>query len=43
MDGEPHVLGFGAHLDRQRRLGNEVAGVWPDDAAADETLGLFVP
>ena len=43
MDGEADVFGFGAHLDRQRRLGDEVAGVGPDDAAADQPLGLFVP
>ena len=36
VDGQADVLGVGAHLDRQRRLGDEVARVRPDDAAADE-------
>ena len=43
MNGEADVFGFRAHLDRQRRLGDEVAGVRPDDAAADQALGLLVP
>ena len=43
MNGEADVLGLGAHLDRQRRLRDEVAGVGSHDAAADETLGLLVP
>jgi hypothetical protein len=30
-----------AHLDRQRRLGDQVAGGRPDDAAADDaSVGL---
>ena len=31
------------HLDRQRRLGNEVAGVGADDAAADQAAARLVP
>src|SRR5271154_3175608 len=43
MYGEADVFGLGAHFDRQRRLRDKVAGVGPDDAAADQPLGLFVP
>src|SRR5208337_3328427 len=31
-----------AHLDRQRRLGDEVAGVGADDAAAEQAVGRLV-
>jgi hypothetical protein len=30
------------HLDRQRRLGDQVAGVWADNAAAEHPVGGFV-
>ena len=43
MDGEGDVLGLAAHLDRQRGFRNEVAGVRPDDAAADRPLRRLVP
>ena len=34
--------GVAAHLDRERRLGDQVAGVRADDAAADQPLGRLV-
>src|ERR1700722_15851455 len=34
MNGEADVLGLGAHLDRQRRLRDEVAGVGSPQAPA---------
>ena len=43
MDGEADVLGVAAHLDRQRRLGDQVAGVGADDAAADQPAARLVP
>ena len=43
MDGQADVLGVAAHLDRQRRLGDEVAGVGADDAAADQAAARLVP
>jgi hypothetical protein len=42
VDGEANILGVGAHLDRQRGLGNEVACVGPDNSAADDPVGIFV-
>src|SRR5271154_894048 len=43
MYGEADVFGLSSHFDRQRRLRDKIAGVGPDDAAADQPLGLFVP
>src|SRR5262249_52946520 len=43
MNGEADVFGFGAHLDRQCRLGYKITSVGPDDAAADQPLGFFIP
>jgi hypothetical protein len=34
----PQVAGFAAHLDRQRDLGDQVAGANADDAAADDAV-----
>ena len=42
VDGEPDVGGVGAHLDGQRGLGDQVAGVGADDAAADDPVGGLV-
>lgn len=37
MDGQADVAGVGAHFDGERRFSDEVAGVWPDYAAANNT------
>ena len=42
VDGQADVGGVGAHLDGQRGLGDEVAGVGADDAAADDPVGGLV-
>ena len=31
MDGEPDVLGIGAHLEREHGLSDQVTGADPDD------------
>ena len=38
MDGQPDVCGVRAQLDGQRGLGDQVAGIGPDDAAADDPV-----
>ncbi len=38
MHGQADVLGIRPHLDRQRRIGDQVAGIWADDAAASRRL-----
>ena len=38
MNREPDVRGIAAHLDRERDLGDQVAGVRADDAAADDPV-----
>ena len=38
VDGEADVGGVGAHLDGQRGLGDEVAGVGADDPGADDPV-----
>ena len=43
VDGEADVLGLAAHFDRQRGLGDKVAGVGADDAATDQALRFLVP
>ena len=42
MDGQAEVLGVGADLDRVHGLGDQLAGVGPDDARAEQPsrLGL---
>jgi hypothetical protein len=42
VDGEPDILGVAAGLDGEPHLGDQVAGVGADDAAADDPLGLLV-
>ena len=42
MDGLADVDRVGAHLDRQRDLADQVAGVRADDAAADDAVRLVV-
>lgn len=36
------VLGVATHLDRKHRFGDEVAGVRPDHAGAEQAAGRFV-
>ena len=36
VDGEPDVLGVGAHLQRQHSLGDQLAGVGADDGGAQQ-------
>src|SRR3954462_4647074 len=38
MYGEADVGGFGAHFDRERHFGDEIAGVRRDDATADDAV-----
>ena len=38
MDGQADVAGVGAHFDGERRFSDEVAGVWPDYAAANNAF-----
>ena len=38
MHGEADVGGVAAHLDRQRDLGDQVPGIGPDDAGADDAV-----
>ena len=42
VDGAADVDRVGAHLDRQRDLADQVAGVRADDAAADDAVRLRV-
>ena len=42
MNGEPQILGIGAHLDAQRRLCDQVAGVGADNAGADGASRFLV-
>src|SRR5690606_19183286 len=42
MDGVADVLDLAAHLDRQRRLGDQLAGVHADDPGADDPAGRLV-
>ena len=42
MDGQADVPGVRAHLDGERRLRDEVAGVRPDDAGSEQSPGLRI-
>src|SRR5437660_11598914 len=42
MDGVAHVLDVGAHLDGEADLRDQLAGVLPHDAAADDAQVGFV-
>ncbi len=42
VDGGTDIAGFGAHLDRQCKLRDQVARVHADDAAADDAVRLLV-
>ena len=38
MHGESDILGDAVHFNRKAHLGNQVSGIGPDDAAADDLL-----
>ena len=42
VDGEPDVLRVGAHLQRQHRLGDQLAGVQADDGGAQQPVRALV-
>jgi len=42
MDGQTDIRDLGLHLDRERRLADQVAGMRPDDADADDAMRDFV-
>jgi len=42
MYGQADVRRVRAHFDRQTDFGNKVAGIWPNNTAADNTPGFFV-
>ena len=42
MDGEADVGGIGAHFDRERGLGDQIACRGPNDAATDDPLVFLV-
>jgi hypothetical protein len=39
MDGQAYILGIRAHLDGQRCLGDQIACIGADDAAAEDAVG----
>ncbi len=42
VDRQADILGVAAHLDRQRHLGDQIAGIRADDAGAEDTIGRRV-
>ena len=42
VDGEPDILGVRAHLERENRLGDQLAGVGSDDGGAEQAARALV-
>ena len=42
VDGQADIRGVGAHLDGERDLRDQIAGVRADDPPADHPMGVLV-